>query len=87
MGAPDGSRIFPVPAEKLSIERRDSMALWELLRQDDRAADFYNSLHQSVRAAVDERAGEIVFDEDLYAIANNAMTESLNQYGEIFDDD
>ena len=62
------------------------MALSELLRRDADASAFYESLHPSVRQRVDERASEIMLDEDLYALANNAMTESLREIGGIFDD-
>lgn len=62
------------------------MSLNELLRRDARAAAFYHSLHPSVRRMVDDRASEIVLDEELYAAANNAMTENLRAYGDIYDD-
>ena len=62
------------------------MALSELLRRDAEALAFYESLHPSVRQRVDERASEIVLDEDLYALANNAMSESLQEFGGMFDD-
>ena len=62
------------------------MALSELLRRDAEALAFYELLHPSVRQRVDERASEIVLDEDLYALANNAMSESLQEFGGVFDD-
>lgn len=62
------------------------MSLAELTRRDAEAAAFYESLHPSVRRTVDAHASEIVLDADLYAIANNAMTASLREYGGIYDD-
>ena len=62
------------------------MSLSELLRRDADASAFYETLHPSVRQRVDERASEIVLDEDLYALANNAMTESLREFVGVFDD-
>ena len=62
------------------------MSLSELLRRDADASAFYETLHPAVRQRVDERASEIVLDEDLYALANNAMTESLREFGGVFDD-
>lgn len=60
--------------------------LRDVLRSSSKAAAFYRSLHPSVRHVVDSRAAEIALDSDLYAIANNAMTENLRAFGGIFDD-
>lgn len=60
--------------------------LSEVLKRSDKAAAFYNSLHPSVRRVVDSRAAEIAQDGDLYAIANNAMTQNLREFGGIYDD-
>jgi len=62
------------------------MSLNEVLNKDDLAAEFYRELHPSVRSAVLRRADEIVLSEDLYAIANNAMNDRLEEYVPIFDD-
>ena len=62
------------------------MELSELLRSDADASAFYDSLHPSVRQQVDAHAADIVLDEDLYALANNAMTDRLREFGGIFDD-
>ena len=62
------------------------MALRELLRRDQQAAAVYETLHPSVKEIVDSFSENIQFDEDLYAIANNAMTERLQDYGALFDD-
>lgn len=62
------------------------MALSELLRKDARAAAFYETLHPSVREMVDAHSGDILLDEDLYALANNAMTHRLYEYASQFDD-
>ena len=63
-----------------------NMSLTELLIRDAKAAAFYESLHPSVREIVDADAKDIVLDEDLYAAANNAMTERLREVQGIFDD-
>lgn len=62
------------------------VALTELLQKDPEAMAFYRSLHPSVRSAVDQRAEDLALSEDLYALANNAMTEVLQAYGGIYDD-
>lgn len=62
------------------------MSLNDLLIRDAKAAAFYESLHPSVREMVDADAPCIVLDEDLYAAANNAMTERLQEVEGIFDD-
>jgi len=60
--------------------------LRDVLKSSDKATAFYNSLHPSVRRMVDSRADEISLDSDLYAIANNAMTRTLREFGGVFDD-
>lgn len=62
------------------------MALHELLRRDEQAAAFYETLHPSVKEIVDGFSGDILSGEDLYAVANNAMTQRLQDYGALFDD-
>ena len=60
--------------------------LENLLDKNDRAAEYYHSLHASVREIVDSHADEIKTQEDLIQIANRGMTNVLKQYGGIYDD-
>ncbi len=57
-----------------------------LIETNGRAAEYYHSLHTSVRAAVDRRAAEIQTQEDLISIANRSMTELLGKYRGMYDD-
>ena len=71
------------------IGRRKGMrnvSLKHLLQWDQRAAAFYESLHPCVKRAVDSRMDEIDNVEDLSAVANNAMTQGLREFGGIYDD-
>lgn len=60
--------------------------LSNLIETNNRAAEYYYSLHTAVRAAVDRRAAEIQSQEDLISIANRSMTELLGKYRGIYDD-
>lgn len=60
--------------------------LSEVLKHNAKAAAFYASLHPSIRRIVDRHADEIVLEEDLYAVANNTMTDALREFGGIYDD-
>lgn len=62
------------------------MGLSELLKSHPRALEYYDRLHPSVQRAVDSRSKDIILEEDLISIANNAKTESLRAFGGIFDD-
>lgn len=62
------------------------MSLYDLLMRDQRASEYYESLHPSVKDAVDAMQDEITSPEDLSAIANNEMTRELREYGQIYDD-
>lgn len=62
------------------------MSLYQLLYRDARAAEFYASLHPSVKRVVDQSKDAIHREEDLSAIANNAMTEALKEFSGIYDD-
>lgn len=57
-----------------------------LIETNNLAAEYYNSLHMSVRAAVDRRAADIQTQEDLISVANRSMTELLGKYRGIYDD-
>ncbi len=57
-----------------------------LIEKNTKAAEYYYSLHTSVRAAVDRRAADIITQEDLIAVANRSMTELLGKYRGIYDD-
>lgn len=60
--------------------------LEKLMAKNDEAAEYYHSLHTSVRAAVDEHAMEIKTQEDLIEAANRSMSGLLKEYGGIYDD-
>ena len=60
--------------------------LENLLEKNNQAAEYYYSLHASVREIVDSHAGEIKTQEDLIQVANRGMTNVLKQYGGIYDD-
>ena len=60
--------------------------LEKLLDKNNRAAEYYHSLHASVREVVDSRAEEIKTQEDLIQTANRGMTNLLKEYGGIYDD-
>jgi hypothetical protein len=60
--------------------------LENLLEKNQKAAEFYHSLHVSVRAMVDKYADEIKTQEDLVALANRGMTHVLKEYGGIYND-
>lgn len=60
--------------------------LEKLMEKNGRAAEYYHSLHASVRAVVDEHAMEIKTQEDLIETANRGMSGLLKQYGGIYDD-
>lgn len=61
-----------------------NVSLKHLLQRDQRAAAFYESLHPCVKRAVDSRMDEIDNVEDLSAVANNAMTQGLREFGGIY---
>jgi hypothetical protein len=60
--------------------------LGNLLDKNNRAAEYYHSLHASVREIVDSHAEEIKTQDDLIRVANRGMTNVLKQYGGIYDD-
>ncbi len=60
--------------------------LGNLLDKNNRAAEYYHSLHASVREIVDSHAEEIKTQDDLIQVANRGMTNVLKQYGGIYDD-
>lgn len=62
------------------------MSLTDVIETSSTAAAFYRSLHPSVRKVVNDHAESIAVAEDLYAAANNAMTENLRAFGDIYDD-
>lgn len=62
------------------------MSLNELLQTHSRAQEYYDTLHPSVRHIVDAYSEDIVLEEDLISIANNAKTSNLCAFGDIFDD-
>ena len=62
------------------------MSLTDLLETNAKAAAFYEALHPSIRQTVDANAADIILDQDLYAVANNAMTEGLRSYPGLYDD-
>lgn len=60
--------------------------LGNLLDKNNRAAEYYHSLHASVREIVDSHADQIKTQEDLIQIANRGMKDVLKQYGDIYID-
>jgi hypothetical protein len=60
--------------------------LGNLLDKNNRAAEYYHSLHACVREIVDSHAEEIKTQEDLIQIANRGMKDVLKQYGDIYID-
>lgn len=64
----------------------DRMGLRELLEEDINARNYYNTLHPVVRHKVRQQADSIGSAGDLYAIANNEMTNALIDINEIYQD-
>lgn len=60
--------------------------LINLLEKNNQAAEYYYSLHASVREIVDGYADEIKTQEDLIQVANRGMTNVLKEYGDIYND-
>lgn len=60
--------------------------LANLLEKNNQAAEYYYSLHASVREIVDSHADEIKTQEDLIQVANRGMSNVLKEYGGIYDD-
>ncbi len=60
--------------------------LMNLLDKNNQAAEYYYSLHASVREVVDSHADEIKTQEDLIQVANRGMSNVLKEYGGIYND-
>jgi hypothetical protein len=65
---------------------KDRMGLSELLDEDIMARNYFNTLHPVVQHKVREQADRIGSAGDLYAIANNEMTNALIDINEIYQD-
>ncbi|MGI5848940.1 MAG: hypothetical protein ACOX8Q_02545 [Christensenellales bacterium] len=64
----------------------DHATLNELLKDNIKAKDYFDSLHPIVQFKLRGQANKIATIEDLYAFSNNAMTESLREFNGIYQD-
>ncbi|MDD5018047.1 MAG: hypothetical protein PHO15_08130 [Eubacteriales bacterium] len=62
------------------------VGLAELLRENPKASQYFDTLHPVVRQRLLQQANSIATIDDLYAFSNNAMTEALEQYDGIYQD-
>ena len=62
------------------------MGLYELLKDNVKANEYYDTLHPSVKDRLRGQAGEISTIDDLYAFSNNAMTEMLERFDGMYQD-
>ncbi len=65
---------------------RNQVGLSELLDENTKASEYYDSMHPVVQHRLREGADEISTLEDLYAYANNAMTDVLEDFNDIYQD-
>lgn len=62
------------------------MGLYELIKDNAKANEYFDSLHPIVQHKLREQASKIATVDDLYAFSNNAMTDALKQYDGIYQD-
>ena len=60
--------------------------LYDLIKDNQKASDYFDSLHPIVQHKVRQQAKKIATIDDLYAFSNNAMTQALEQYDGIYQD-
>ncbi len=65
---------------------RERTSLQELLEDDINAKEYFDQLHPVVQHKVREQADKIGSVGDLYAVANNEMTNALLDINEIYQD-
>ena len=62
------------------------LTLEELMAENPQANDYFNTLHPVVQQRLLDIPDQIGTLEDLYAFANNAMTETLEEFRSPYDD-
>ena len=62
------------------------ISLGQLLKDDPRASYYFDALHPVVQHYLRQQGDKISTVDDLYAFANNAMTQALYGIESVYDD-
>ncbi len=72
--------------ENIKEKKINRISLGQLLKDNPRASYFFDTLHPIVQHHLRQQGDKISTIEDLYAYANNAMTNVLKGIPSLYDD-
>lgn len=72
--------------ENVTEKEINRINLAQLLKDNPRASYYFDTLHPIVQHHLKQQSDKISTIEDLYAYANNAMTDALKGIPSLFDD-